>query len=235
MSETNQIQGPILVCNGISKKYKSKTVLSDVSLKVYQGDIVGLVGANGSGKSTLLKILAGSLSYSGNIVCFGKKATPAVLSKNIGYVPQENPLFDNLSVKDNLKLWYAESGKKYDPANDKLLAKLGLKEYENYIVSKLSGGLKKRVSIACQAAMNPKILILDEPGAALDVVCKEDIKAYLLEYVSEGGTVIITTHEETELKICNRMLLIKESQLSEIPVIKNAAELGMVISEQTKD
>ena len=221
---------PLLVCENISKKYRNRTILNNVSFSVDKGDIVGIVGANGCGKSTLLKILAGALSHSGNIYLMGSKANSKKCNKLIGYVPQENPLFDNLTVKDNLKLWFAEKNLDYNLGSD-FLTRLSLKEYENYKVSKLSGGLKKRVSIACQTASNPEILILDEPGAALDVVCKEDIKNYLKDYAAAGGTVIITSHEETELEICNKMFLIKDCTLNEIAPVHKANELRKLISE----
>jgi ABC-type multidrug transport system ATPase subunit len=88
---------------------------------------------------------------------------------------------------------------------------------KKYPVEKLSGGMKKRLSIACALAKDPPILILDEPGASLDIVCKEDIKNYLKSYLKNGGTVIITSHEEAELDLCNRMYLLQNGVLTELP------------------
>lgn len=223
----------LLSVSNVSKRYRLKEVLNDISFEVSKGDIVGLVGANGCGKSTLLSILSGaSKADKGTVYINGKKATKKVMSKYIGYVPQENPLFENLSVRDNLKLWCSEAGiDDKGKTMDELIDTFSLKEYQKFSINKLSGGLKKRVSIACALAANPPILILDEPGAALDVIFKEEIKYYLVDYVKSGGTVIITSHEENELSLCNRMLLIKNTKLTEIPVTYKSNDLMRLISE----
>lgn len=206
---------PILEVNSLKKAYRRRVVLNDVSFKVYPGDIVGIVGANGCGKSTLLRIIAGadspdfgSLSYNGENPLKNKK----LFKKYTGYVPQENPLYENLSVLDNLKLWYCDNPTGIAP----VMERFGLDGYARYTVNKLSGGMKKRLSIACSIADNPPVLILDEPGASLDIVCKSDICHYLKEYTDNGGTVIITSHEDSELALCGRMLLIENASLHEI-------------------
>ena len=126
----------------------------------------------------------------------------------MGYVPQENPLFDNLTVLDNLRLWYCDSSHNLkDDIRNGIIAEFGIDRYLKSIVRTLSGGMKKRLSIACSIAKNPEILILDEPGASLDIVCKEDIKRYMKKYVADGGSIIIASHEESELSVCSRMFL----------------------------
>ncbi len=210
----------IIEANGICKNYGKKKVLQNVSFYVKQGECVGIVGANGCGKSTLLSILSGinkptngSLSYAGENPSKNKK----LFSQMIGYVPQENPLMDQLTVYDNLRFWYCDS--KRDLKQDLVTgtpAALGLGEYLYTRVDKLSGGMKKRLSIACALANNPPVIIMDEPGASLDIVCKEDIRSYLKNYLGIGGTVIITSHEEYELSLCNRMYLLKNGTIQEL-------------------
>ena len=102
-------------------------------------------------------------------------------------------------------------------------AVLGVSEYLDKRVDKLSGGMKKRLSICCALAKNPPVLILDEPGASLDIVCKQDIMNYLSAYTKSGGTGIITSHEEGELKLADRMYLLKNGKLNELdhPVTGN--------------
>ena len=210
----------IVEVKNVKKTYGKKQVLKGVDFCVNKGECVALVGANGCGKSTLLGILAGSLmADEGEILYNGENPLQDknVFYKYAGYVPQENPLMDKLSVKDNLKFWYCDS--KHDLKEDLehgILKEFGLDVYQNYSVEKLSGGLKKRLSIACALASDPQILIMDEPGAALDIVCKEDIKQYLLKYMKNGGTVILTSHEEAELSICNRMYLLKDGKTCEL-------------------
>ena len=204
----------------IKKSYGKREILKGVSFYVKKGECVALVGANGCGKSTLLGVLAGTLkAASGGILYNGENPLQnrKIFQKYVGYVPQENPLMDKLSVYDNLRFWYCDTDRSIDEdMKNGILKEFGLDTYRNYPVAKLSGGLKKRLSIACALAANPQILIMDEPGAALDIVCKEDIKRYLLKYRQEGGTVLLTSHEEAELLLCDRMYLLKEGVLSEL-------------------
>lgn len=219
----------IVEAKNICKKYGKKQVLDNVSFHVNKGECVAVVGANGCGKSTLLGILAGTLKADCGELAYDEKnpfANKKVFSEYVGYVPQENPLMDKLSVYDNLRFWYCDSKRNIDEdMKQGILKEFGLDQYRNYEVNKLSGGLKKRLSIACALAMEPQILIMDEPGAALDIVCKEDIKNYLKKYLSQGGTVIITSHEEAELSICNRMYLLKDGHMEELPDCPTGAEL----------
>ena len=99
---------------------------------------------------------------------------------------------------------------------DELLAKVSLEEVRRKKITKLSGGMKKKVSIGCALAGNPPVLLLDEPGAALDLPAKAKVREYLLHYKSLGGTVVLATHEETELDICDRLYVLKEGYSQEI-------------------
>lgn len=204
----------------ISKSYGRKKILNDITFTADKGECIGIVGANGCGKSTLLKVLCGAhRPDSGDIVYDGSSplSRKSVFRKLVGYVPQENPLFDNLTVLDNLKLWYCDST--HDLKNDiksGIIADFGIDKYLHSTVHTLSGGMKKRLSIACSIAGDPSILILDEPGASLDIVCKEDIKDYMLKYISDGGIIIIASHEEGELSVCSRMFLMNDGVLSDI-------------------
>lgn len=210
----------ILSAHNIIKKYGRHIILNNVTLSVSQGSCVAIAGANGCGKSTLLNILAGTRpATSGELYIQGKKisAKSRLFGDTIGFVPQENPLFENLSVYDNLRFWYCDSRKTSKKEFfDNIPAVLGLAPYKNHTVEKLSGGLKKRLSIACALAKEPPVLILDEPGAALDVVCKENIRQYLLEYKKQGGTIILTSHEDSDLTIADTMYLIEHGRLTRL-------------------
>ena len=204
----------------ISKSYGRKKILNDITFTADKGECIGIVGANGCGKSTLLKVLCGAhRPDSGDILYDGSSplSRKSVFRKLVGYVPQENPLFDNLTVLDNLKLWYCDSA--HNLKNDiksGIIADFGIDKYLHSTVRTLSGGMKKRLSIACSIAGDPSILILAEPGASLDIVCKEDIKNYMLKYISDGGIIIIASHEEGELSVCSRMFLMNDGVLSDI-------------------
>ncbi len=206
---------------GISKKYGRNTILNNVSFEANEGDCIGIVGGNGCGKSTLMKILSNAFNPDSGKIFYNNEDVTGnnrLLSRLVGYVPQDNPLFDNLSVKDNLRLRYCDSthSLKKDIKNG-LVSSFGLTKYIHYPVRKLSGGMKKRLSIVCALAKDPKILILDEPGASLDIQCKEDIKTHMKDFIAKGGLIIIVSHEETELSICNHIMLMKDGGLEELP------------------
>lgn len=207
--------------SNIKKSYKKKQVLTDISFSGEGGDCIGIVGKNGCGKSTLLKILSGAISPDSGSILYNEEnplSQKKIFDKYIGYVPQDNPLFENLTVKDNLKLWYCDSSHSLDDdIKNGLIASFGINKYLKSTVRNLSGGMKKRLSIACTIAKDPKILILDEPGASLDIVCKEDIKKYMKKYINDGGLIIIASHEEGELSVCNKMYFMNEGKLNLLP------------------
>lgn len=201
----------------LTSAYGRKKVLQGVSFEAERGDCIGIVGPNGCGKSTLLSILAGVLKpSSGTIRYYGKNAleNQVVFRKMTGYVPQENPLMPELSVYDNLRLWYPDKKELAKELEEGFLRILGISEFLKMPVSKLSGGMKKRVSIGIALAGMPPVLILDEPSAALDLVCKEDIRHYLQIYLERKGTVVVTTHEESELSLCGRLYVMKDGKLT---------------------
>ncbi len=211
----------VIEAAGIEKNYGLKKVLKSVDLYVKKGECVGIAGANGCGKTTLLGVLAGTQKPSGGRLSYGGKnplKNKKIFAAFIGYVPQENPLMEQLSVLDNLKFWYC--GGKRNLKNDiknGAPAALGLADKLYTRVDRLSGGTKKRLSIACALANDAPVLVMDEPGASLDIVCKEDIRNYIKEYISRGGTVIIASHEQEELALCSRLYVMKNGMLEEMP------------------
>lgn len=205
--------------NNLSTSYGKRKILDGLSLSAERGECVGIVGPNGCGKSTLLSTMAGVLKpKTGSILYYGKDALAnrKVFSKMAGYVPQENPLLPELSVYDNLRLWYPDKKELTRELQEGFLQILGIPEFVKMPVSKLSGGMKKRVSIGIAMAGMPPILILDEPSAALDLVCKEDIRRYLQIYLERKGTIVITTHEESELSLCDSLYVMKNGRLQQI-------------------
>lgn len=219
----------MLEVDGICKTYRKKQVLSGVSLTAEPGQCVGIVGGNGCGKTTLLSILAGARKADkGSVKADGMEilGKPALQAAKIAYVPQENPFMDELSVKDNLSLWYKgdRSAMKRD-LEDGPAAMLGINQFLTTPVGKLSGGMKKRLSIASALAGHEKILIMDEPGAALDLVCKEIIQEYMKQYIQDGGTIILASHELAELAVCSKMYVLKQGVTEEIPCGLTVAQL----------
>lgn len=167
----------------VQKRYGWRKILKGASFEAQSGQCVALLGMNGSGKSTLLSILAGVQNCErGTAVVNGINllTDKKTAGKIVGYVPQENPLIQDLTVRDNLKLWYCDSPLDMEKElREGLLKMLGIDRMLHMPVKKLSGGMKKRVSIGISMWANPKVLLMDEPAAALDLVAKRDIRNYL--------------------------------------------------------
>ena len=199
----------------ISKRYRGIPVLRDVNLTAESGRCIGILGSNGSGKSTLLSILAGVQSRdAGSFLCDGQElfADPRLRRAMVGYVPQGTPLMEELTAWDNLLLWYSRDALESELQGG-VLSMLGINSFLKKPVSKLSGGMKKRLSIGCAVANRPPILLLDEPSAALDLACKQDIAQYLDRYKRSGGILLLTTHDVMELELCDAWYILKDGVL----------------------
>ncbi len=222
----------MLSIENISFSYHKKNILRSVSLEIHPGDCIGIIGANGCGKSTLLSLAAGVRTPQGGRILFDNHPLAAAVKRSgmIGYVPQDNPLIPDLTVKDNLMLWYHGNGRQFqNELSEGFLKLLGIPGMLHTPAAKLSGGMKKRVSIGMALQNHPRLLILDEPSAALDLVCKADIRSYLSIYLKNGGTVLITTHEETELVLCSRLYLLRDGQLHQTdPSIRGERLIALI-------
>lgn len=210
----------MLTAEGIYKRYGRREILKGLDLSVAPGTCAGIIGGNGCGKTTLLSILAGTSKANKGRVCLDNKTlrrNSKAYGEAVAYVPQENPLIGELTVKDNLLLWYKGDKKAMtEDLETGAGALLGVKPMLTRTVDKLSGGMKKRISIACALAGHGRYLILDEPGAALDMECKADIRRYLKTYMAAGGAVILTSHEIAELSICTQLYVLRNGRLEEI-------------------
>ena len=201
----------------IQKKYRKKRVLEDITLQVEMGSCIGILGENGCGKSTLLSILAGIQKADAGSFCWlGENLfeNSRLRAQLIGYVPQGTPLLQELTAMDNLRLWYecADQNLKLD-LDQGVPAMLGVTEFLHVPVGKMSGGMKKRLSISCAVAHKPRVLLLDEPSTALDLICKAKINEYFMEFKRQGGILLLATHDVQELSLCDRCCIIKQGQL----------------------
>ena len=199
----------------IAKKFKKKQVLRDICLQAESGKCIGILGANGSGKSTLLSILAGVQGCDGgSFLCDGEDLLQNARARSglVGYVPQGTPLIEELNAKDNLLLWYDRESLKTELESG-VLHLLGIGDFLKVTVSKMSGGMKKRLAIGCAMAKKPPILLLDEPTSALDLACKQEIAAYLRHYKEKGGLLLLTTHDVLELELCDAWYIMKNGVL----------------------
>ena len=200
----------------IRKRFGKKEVLKGIDLTCSGGQCIGILGSNGSGKSTLLSILAGVLPGDGGEFLWDGTdlfRDTKRRSRLVGYVPQGTPLLEELTAWDNLLLWYDKPELEKELSSG-VLKMLGIGEFLKVPVHKMSGGMKKRLSIGCAVSKRPPILLLDEPTAALDLACKESIAAYLRQYKAAGGLLLLTTHDVLELQLCDAWYIIKDGVLT---------------------
>lgn len=199
----------------IAKSFGRKRVLDGISFSAEGGDCIGILGGNGCGKSTLISILAGVLKADAGEFLYEDKNLfkyPKQRSRLVGYVPQGTPLIEELTAYDNLLMWYDKKTLKKE-LDSGVLALLGINSFLKLPVYKMSGGMKKRLSIGCAISNRSPILLLDEPMAALDIACKQEISEYLKRHKSMGGIVILVTHDVLELELCNKCYIVKDGIL----------------------
>lgn len=169
---------------GVTFSYGKRTILRDLSFTAQPGECVVLAGPNGSGKSTALSIIAGVLRPTqGEIITQG----------TIGYAPQGTALFEDMSVADNLR-FFADLAHCTVPRH----LPFSLDQHRKIKVSKLSGGMKKQVSIACTLLGDPSLILLDEPCAALDVEYRSELITLIHQLKEQGKTIIYASHEPME-------------------------------------
>ena len=177
---------------------------------------MGIVGANGSGKSTLLKVLAGVLRPNAGQFLYQDAdllRSASLRSRVVAYVPQGTPLIEELSARDNLRLWYAPEALEQSLENG-VLRSLGVDEFLRTPAARLSGGMRKRLSIGCALAHDPSIILLDEPTAALDLVGKERILRFFEDVRRGGGMLVLVSHDPWELEICDDWRLLYDGVLT---------------------
>ena len=219
--------------SGIDYSYRKNHVLKNLNFSLPLGESIAILGANGSGKSTLLSILAGVRHCPGASIMYGNcdlTKDKKMRSKLIGYGPQTDPLLPELSVRDNLLLWLKGPAKQLDAALElPAVQMLNIKEFIKKPVKALSGGMRKRVSLATALINDPQILIMDEPAAALDLCYKAEIREYLAAFHEIGRTLLLTTHDEEDLSIITLLCLMRDGNLHKSSRVVRGDELISVI------
>lgn len=210
----------IVKVNGLVKRYDKLVALDYFDLEVEEGEIYGLLGPNGSGKTTAINCILSLLKYDkGSIDIFGKPMKPDAydIKKDIGIIMQNVAVFDELTVYENISYFCSLYIK--DKAEVKRLTKeaiefVSLEDFKNFYPKKLSGGLLRRLNIACGIAHKPKLIILDEPTVAVDPQSRNKILEGIKKLNKEGATVIYTSHymEEVE-QLCTYIAIIDKGRV----------------------
>ena len=196
------------------KRYKELLALDHFNLEVREGEILGFLGPNGCGKTTAINCMLGLLTYDkGDIRIFGEAMTPNAyhIKKNIGLVPQELAYFEQLTVYENIDFFcglYIKDKQRRKSLVEEAISFVGLEDYRKFFPNKLSGGLKRRLNIACGIAHRPKLIFLDEPTVAVDAQSRNFILEGIKRLNKEGSTIVYTTHYLDEAdQLCDRIVI----------------------------
>ncbi len=210
----------VLKLNGLSKKFDGKTVVDHISLDIKEGEIFGLLGPNGAGKSTTLNMVCSLLKpTSGSIEAFGMNAAKSMnkIKSRIGYIPQELAIHGNLKAWENVELFtslYGIKGKAFKAAINDSLEFVGLLDKRNSFSKTFSGGMKRRLNIACAIGHKPDLMIFDEPTVGIDPQSRNFILEKIKEANNNGATVIYTSHYMEEVEaICTRIAIMDNGRI----------------------
>jgi ABC-2 type transport system ATP-binding protein len=199
----------ILRATEVTKHYGERTALRDVSFAVSSGELVALIGPNGAGKTTLLSVLAGVLAPDGGGVSCPSEAGA------IGWVPQQAAVYTKLTVVENLRLWARLEGVRDAQATvARMLAQADLADRADEQLGRLSGGNRQRVNIAVGLLSEPRVLLLDEPSAALDPIQRGRLWEFVGALAGQGTSVVFSTHNVAEAEhYAGRVLVLDEGRL----------------------
>jgi lipopolysaccharide export system ATP-binding protein len=229
----------------LAKAYKTRHVISDVSLQVSRGEIVGLLGPNGAGKTTCFYMMVGLIpADKGEILLNNENITDLPMHRRaqlgIGYLPQEASVFRKLSTRNNiLAILETRKGlgrKQQICIADELMEELHITHIANSLGMSLSGGERRRVEIARALASDPQFILLDEPFAGVDPISVADIKKIIYHLQSRNIGILITDHNVREtLSICQRAYIVGEGQIiaegSSDEILQNAKVRKVYLGE----
>ena len=225
----------VIEVKNLVKKYKEITAINNLSFEVKEGEILGLLGPNVSGKSTTMNCILSLLNFSkGTIKIFGKEMKPNSydIKAKIGVIFQDVAVFDELTVYQNIDYFCGlyikdkNTRKKYVEDAIKLV---GLEDFVKFYPKKLSGGLLRRLNIACGIAHKPKLIFLDEPTVAVDPQSRNNILDGIKKLRDNGATIVYTTHYMEEVEIlCDRVIIIDKGQIIAQGTTEELKELAKI-------
>jgi ABC-2 type transport system ATP-binding protein len=207
----------LLAVRGISKRYGARVAIENLELVVSAGEVFGLVGANGGGKTTTLRILAGILrpdQGSGLALGFDLIHRAKEIRRHIGYMSQRLSLYGDLSVFENLRFRAEVYGLDNSrSAAEKAIEEFELQRYARSRAGELSGGWARRLQLAAALIHAPRLILLDEPTAGLDVVSRHDVWRRIGQMAASGAAVVIGTHDLAEAELCASAVLLSEGRV----------------------
>lgn len=210
----------VIKVENLVKRYGNLTALDHLNLEIHEGEIFGLLGPNGSGKTTAINCILSLLKYDkGSVTIFDRPMSPDAydIKRDIGIVMQNVAVFDELTVYENVDYFcglYVTDKRAREPLVEEAIEFVGLQDFRKFYPKKLSGGLLRRLNIACGIAHKPKLIILDEPTVAVDPQSRNNILEGIMKLNEEGATVVYTSHymEEVE-QICTRIAILDKGKV----------------------
>ena len=230
----------IIEVENLVKQYKELKAIDNLSFEVHEGEILGLLGPNGSGKSTTINCILSLLNYSkGNIKIFGKEMKPDAydIKSKIGVVFQDVSVFDELTVYENIDYFcglYIKDKATRKQYIDDAIKLVGLEDFKKFYPKKLSGGLLRRLNIACGIAHKPKLIVLDEPTVAVDPQSRNNILDGIKQLRDNGATIVYTTHYMEEVEIlCDRVIILDKGKILATGTTDDLKELAKIEEKVT--
>ncbi|MFR0823325.1 MAG: ATP-binding cassette domain-containing protein [Clostridia bacterium] len=230
----------VVEIQNLTKQYKQLKAVDNLSLEVYEGEILGLLGPNGSGKSTTINCMLSLLNFNqGSIRIFGKEMRPDSydIKKQLGVVFQEVAVFEELTVYENMDYFcglYIKDKQTRKQYIDEAIALVGLEEFRKFYPKQLSGGLLRRLNIACGIAHKPKLIFLDEPTVAVDPQSRNHILDGIKKLRQEGATIVYTTHYMEEVEIlCDRVIILDKGKMIASGTCDELKELARIEEKVT--
>jgi ABC-2 type transport system ATP-binding protein len=206
-----------IVIKGLRKVCGGREVLRGLDLAVPAGTTYGLVGPNGAGKTTLFRILVGLLeATAGSALVFGRRPGDAAVRCSTGYMTQAEALYNDLTVKDSVRFFgriFGLGGEELRRAAENALELVHLSDRADSRIDSLSGGMRRRASLACAVVHRPRLLLLDEPTVGVDPELRAEFWDAFVAWGREGTTLVIATHHLDEAGRCDRLGLLREGRL----------------------
>lgn len=203
----------------LTKEYKNLKAIDNLSFEVKKGEILGLLGPNGSGKTTTINSVLSLIKADGQIKIFGKEMSPDAydIKRKIGVVFQEIAVFSELTVYENIdyfcSLYITDKNKRKEYVNDAIKL-VGLENYKKFYPKQLSGGLLRRLNIACGISHKPELIFLDEPTVAVDPQSRNNILEGIKKLRDDGASIVYTTHYMEEVEIlCDRIIILDKGKI----------------------
>ena len=225
----------VIEIKNLTKEYKTLKAVHDLSFDVYQGEILGLLGPNGSGKSTTINCILSLLNYQqGTISIFNQVMKPNAydIKRNIGVVFQDVAVFEELTVYENIDYFcglYVQDKKIRKQYIKDAISLVGLDNYKTFYPKQLSGGLLRRLNIACGIAHKPKLIFFDEPTVAVDPQSRQNILNGIKELRNQGATIVYTSNymEDVEM-ICDRIIILDKGKIIASGTAEELKELASI-------